>query len=91
MGAGVHTGTAFVGAIGSGDELDFTALGDPVNVAARLGSVAGPDVLVVSRIAWEAAGRSVAGDGGQPSSVDIAGRASPLDIVTIGPTVATAR
>lgn len=91
VGAGVHTGTAFVGAIGSGDELDFTALGDPVNVAARLGSVAGPDVLVVSRIAWEAAGRSVAGDGGQPSSVDIAGRASPLDIVTVGPTVATAR
>lgn len=91
VGAGVHTGTAFVGTIGSGDELDFTALGDPVNVAARLGSVAAPDVLVVSRSAWDAAGRSGADDEGRRSTVDIAGRASPLEIVTIGPAVATAR
>lgn len=36
VGAGVHFGEAFVGAIGNDDRLEFTVLGDAVNVAARL-------------------------------------------------------
>jgi adenylate cyclase len=40
VGAGVHTGTAFVGSIGSETQADFTALGDTVNIAARLSSSA---------------------------------------------------
>ena len=49
IGVGLHTGTAFVGVLGTDDKLDFSALGDTVNVAARLGSIAGPGELVVSR------------------------------------------
>ena len=34
VGAGVHTGNAWVGFIGGGEDvLDFTALGDAVNTA----------------------------------------------------------
>ena len=40
LGAGVHTGTAFVGVVGSKDAFDFTALGDRVNIAAHLASQA---------------------------------------------------
>ena len=40
LGAGVHTGTAFVGVVGAKDALDFTALGDRVNIAAHLASQA---------------------------------------------------
>lgn len=36
VGAGVNAGEAFVGNVGSSGIVDFTALGDPVNVAARL-------------------------------------------------------
>lgn len=36
MGVGVHTGTAVVGAIGTESRREFTAVGDAVNVAARL-------------------------------------------------------
>ena len=61
VGVGVHTGPAFVGVLGSGDKLDFSALGDAVNVAARLGSVAGPGELYVSRAAWESAGMELDG------------------------------
>ena len=37
VGVGIHTGTSYVGVVGSGDDLDFSALGDVVNVSARLG------------------------------------------------------
>ena len=42
VGAGVHTGIAWVGAVGDGVHTTITALGDAVNTAARLASAAGP-------------------------------------------------
>jgi len=57
----VHTGTAFVGIVGSGNTSDFTALGDPVNIAAHLASQAAIGEVLVTDRAAEAAG--VAGDG----------------------------
>jgi len=81
VGAGVHRGTAFVGVLGSGDRLDFSALGDTVNVAARLGSIAGPGEVVASRDLWLAAGRPA--DGGVARTVEIVGRHEPLEIVAI--------
>jgi adenylate cyclase len=48
LGVGVHTGTSFVGAVGEGDVKDFTALGDTVNTASRLTSLAGPGEVLIS-------------------------------------------
>jgi adenylate cyclase len=79
IGIGLQTGTAFVGVLGAQDKLDFSALGDTVNVAARLGSVAGPGELLVSRDAWARAGHSL--DATQRREVAIAGRAAPLEVV----------
>jgi adenylate cyclase len=56
LGAGVHTGVAYVGTVGEGDARDFTALGDPVNIAARLASAAGAGELLVSSATATAAG-----------------------------------
>jgi adenylate cyclase len=41
VGAGVHTGVAYVGRVGEGDACDFTAVGDAVNTTSRLASSAG--------------------------------------------------
>ena len=87
VGAGVHSGEAFVGAIGSVEKIDFTALGDSVNIAARLGGLAGPGELLVSRSAWDRAGR-----GAPPTErhVEIAGRTGCLAIVSLGRTAVSA-
>jgi adenylate cyclase len=57
IGVGVHTGLAWVGSIAgaSGAAADFTALGDNVNIAARLASKAGSGEVLVSEATWAAA------------------------------------
>jgi adenylate cyclase len=55
VGAGVHTGLAWVGAVGDEAHTEVTALGDAVNIAARLaGSAAAGEVLVSSAAARSA-------------------------------------
>lgn len=56
VGVGIHTGLAYVGVIGSNKEFptDFTALGDNVNVTARLASKAGPGEILISNAAYTA-------------------------------------
>jgi adenylate cyclase len=61
IGAGVHTGIAFVGRVGEGDACDFTAVGDAVNTTARLASSAGAGEVLVSRAAADASGLDTAG------------------------------
>lgn len=57
LGAGVHTGTAFVGAVGSSESTtDITVLGDTPNTAARLSSSAAVGEILVSEATRIAAG-----------------------------------
>jgi adenylate cyclase len=58
VGVGVHTGIAFVGVVGGGQDnpTDFTALGDNVNITARLASQARPGEILISDAANAAAG-----------------------------------
>lgn len=85
VGAGVHTGVAYVGAIGEGDALDFTALGDPVNTAARLGAAAGAGEVLVSSAAATAA--KLATDGLEARTLQLRGREESVEawVVTLVP------
>jgi adenylate cyclase len=90
VGAGVHTGIAFVGTVGSSQEIsDFTALGDAVNTTARLASLAGAGELLVSVAAAEHAGLDTIGL--ERRTVDVRGREAGLDVYAVrGISVATA-
>ena len=84
VGAGVHTGTAYVGSVGSSDEIsDFTALGDVVNTTARLASLAGAGELLVSTGSAAQAGLDAAGL--EQRSVDVRGREAGLEVVVLRP------
>ncbi|HET6639886.1 MAG TPA: adenylate/guanylate cyclase domain-containing protein [Gemmatimonadota bacterium] len=50
IGVGVHSGTAFVGTVSGADDTvaDITALGDNMNIGARLASMARPGEVLVS-------------------------------------------
>ena len=49
LGAGVHTGPAFVGIVGTPDGRDFTALGDPMNIAAHLAAQAAAGEILITQ------------------------------------------
>ena len=53
IGAGVHTGVAFLGSVGSYEQaVDIAVLGDPPNVAARLSSSAATGEILISDDAY---------------------------------------
>lgn len=78
VGAGVHTGVAYLGIVGSADTVtDLTALGDAVNVTARLAALAGPGEVLVSEAAAAAAGL---GEAAETRWLQLKGRTEPLGV-----------
>ncbi|WP_053373082.1 CHASE2 domain-containing protein [Paenibacillus sp. FJAT-27812] len=54
FGLGIHTGPAVFGNIGSRSRMDYTAIGDTVNTAARLESNAKPGQIILSDAVYQA-------------------------------------
>jgi adenylate cyclase len=77
VGAGVHTGVAYVGTVGEGDTFDFTALGDSVNTAARLAAAAAAGEILISRAAATAAKLDTVGL--ESRTLELRGRAESVE------------
>jgi adenylate cyclase len=61
LGAAVHAGLSFVGNVGGENIADFTALGDPVNTAARLAATAAAGEVLLSEPIYAAAAEQLRG------------------------------
>lgn len=81
VGVAANAGVAFVGNVGSGTVLDFTALGDAVNVGARLQSMAAPGEVVLSSDLYELI--SAVNPGARTDSVQVKGRTEPVQVAVL--------
>ncbi|MFL5732938.1 MAG: adenylate/guanylate cyclase domain-containing protein [Chloroflexia bacterium] len=88
VGIGLHTGRAFVGAVGSAGVSDITALGDDVNLTARLASIAQAGEILMTEGARAAL--ELATDGLEPRKLELKGRSAPVDawLMCVGAEVA---
>jgi len=79
IGIGVHTGVAFVGAVGTSDGMvDVTALGDAVNVAARLASHAKTGEILLSEQTLRAA--KIDSPNLEKRSLELKGKSAAFDV-----------
>jgi adenylate cyclase len=80
IGVGVNAGVAYVGSIGEGADTELTAMGDVVNVTARLASAAAAGEILVTSAAAAAAGLP----GDLPRrSLHLKGKSQATDVVVI--------
>ena len=80
VGAGVHTGNVWFGAVGDDMHAELTVVGDPVNVTARLAAQAGTGEVLVSTDAAVAAGV----DTSSPRRLlELKGKQDPFEVVTL--------
>lgn len=78
---GINSGTAVVGNVGSETRMQYTAIGDVVNVAARLEAIARPQQILVTQ-----ATKHAAGDGFEYSHLgpkQLVGRQHPVTLFEV--------
>lgn len=80
IGMGIHTGVAYVGTVSGteGSVTDVTALGDNVNITARLASQAGAGEALVSEAAFTAAG--VDPGTAEHRQLELKGKSEPVNV-----------
>ncbi|HCI47452.1 MAG TPA: hypothetical protein DFI00_09165 [Rhodospirillaceae bacterium] len=83
MAIGLHAGPAVLGDLGAGQARRPTAIGDVVNAAARLESLAKEwdAPVVVSVDVLQAAGLGL--EGFEPVSVEVRGKQNKIDVVRL--------
>jgi class 3 adenylate cyclase len=80
LGIGLHTGEAIVGNIGSETVMDYTAVGDTVNIAKRLQEEAWPGQVLLSQATYAEAGEPPARRLGDRR---LSGRSGPVTVFSL--------
>jgi adenylate cyclase len=81
IGIGINTGNVITGAIGSTRALQYTAIGDAMNVASRLVNVAGAGEVIISENTYRHVAERVEADALPP--VRVKGKADELKVYRV--------
>jgi adenylate cyclase len=80
IGIGVNSGVAFVGSVGQGPDTELTAMGDAVNVTARLAAEAGRGEILVTAEAADTVGIT---SGTEHRSLQLRGKSGATDVAVL--------
>jgi class 3 adenylate cyclase len=81
MGVGINTGEVFLGNVGSPERMEFTVLGDVVNVASRFSGLAGGGQILITKETLACLGSDV--QWRELSPVSVKGKTGEIEIFEI--------
>jgi adenylate cyclase len=81
IGIGINNGPVIAGYMGSSKSMEYTAIGDHVNLSARLCGVATPGQILLSENTYNAVRASI--DVNQLPPVSVKGKANPVNIYEV--------
>jgi len=81
IGIGINTGDMVVGNMGSAERMDFTVIGDNVNLASRLCSAAGKGEIIISGVTYALVKDHIEAVRLEP--IMVKGKANPIEIYKV--------